>query len=75
MVSHFRVFGSVCYVFVPDHLSSKFEKKAIHCIFMGYDDQIKVEDVANQQSVGVTYLEMLSLMKHLHGGHHKQCRC
>jgi transposase InsO family protein len=27
-VSYFRVFGCVCYVFVPDHLRSKFDKKA-----------------------------------------------
>ena len=36
-ISYFRVFGCVCYVFVPDHLRSKFDKKAIRCIFVGYD--------------------------------------
>lgn len=40
-VSHFRVFGCVCYVFVPDHLRSKFDKKAIRYIFMGYDSECK----------------------------------
>ncbi|KAG6527483.1 hypothetical protein ZIOFF_009586 [Zingiber officinale] len=40
-VSYFRVFGCVCYVFVPDHLRSKFDKKAIRCIFVGYDSQRK----------------------------------
>ncbi|KAJ4718987.1 Retrovirus-related Pol polyprotein from transposon TNT 1-94 [Melia azedarach] len=40
-VSHFRVFGCICYVFVPDHLRSKFDKKAIRCIFVGYDSQRK----------------------------------
>ena len=40
--SHFQVFGYVCYVFVPDHLRSKFDKKAIRCIFVGYDSQRKV---------------------------------
>ncbi|KAL0415705.1 UNVERIFIED_CONTAM: Retrovirus-related Pol polyprotein from transposon RE2 [Sesamum latifolium] len=30
-VGHFRVFGCVCYVFVPAHLHSKMEKKAIRC--------------------------------------------
>jgi hypothetical protein len=40
-VSHFRVFDCVCYVFVPDHLRSKFDKKAIRCIFMGYNSQRK----------------------------------
>lgn len=28
-VRHFRVFGSVCYVFVPNHLRRKFDKKAL----------------------------------------------
>ncbi|CAO2837765.1 unnamed protein product [Amaranthus hypochondriacus] len=41
VVSHFRVFGCVCYVFVPEHLRRKFDKKAIRCIFVGYDDQRK----------------------------------
>jgi hypothetical protein len=40
-VSHFRVFDCVCYVFVPDHLRSKFDKKAIRCIFVGYNSQRK----------------------------------
>ncbi|KAL4352591.1 hypothetical protein GQ457_06G020380 [Hibiscus cannabinus] len=40
-VSYFRVFGSVCYVFVPDHLRSKMDKKAVRCIFVGYDKQRK----------------------------------
>ncbi|CAL9028389.1 unnamed protein product, partial [Prunus brigantina] len=40
-VSYFRVFGCVCYVFVPSHLRSKFDKKAIRCIFVGYDSQRK----------------------------------
>lgn len=34
-VSHFKVFGCVCYVFVADHLRRKFDKKAIRCIFVG----------------------------------------
>ncbi|KAL5769820.1 hypothetical protein ACOSP7_013974 [Xanthoceras sorbifolium] len=40
-VSYLRVFGCVCYVFVPDHLRSKIDKKAIRCIFVGYDSQRK----------------------------------
>ncbi|KAE8705435.1 hypothetical protein F3Y22_tig00110429pilonHSYRG01243 [Hibiscus syriacus] len=40
-VSYFRVFGCVCYVFVPDHLRSKFDKKAVRCIFVGYDSHRK----------------------------------
>jgi len=41
VVSHFRIFGCVCYVFVPDHLRSKLDKKVIRCIFMGYDHERK----------------------------------
>jgi hypothetical protein len=41
VASRLKVFGCVCYVFVPDHLQSKFEKKAIWCIFVGYDDERK----------------------------------
>ena len=40
-ISYFRVFGCVCYVFVPDHLRSKFDKKAVKCVFVGYDNQRK----------------------------------
>ena len=40
-ISCFQVFGCVCYVFVPDHLRSKFDKKAVKCIFVGYDNQRK----------------------------------
>ncbi|KAI3500109.1 hypothetical protein L1887_35925 [Cichorium endivia] len=40
-ISYFRVFGCVCYVFVPSHLRSKFDKKAVRCIFVGYDNQRK----------------------------------
>lgn len=40
-VSHLKVFGYVCYMFVLDHLRSKFEKKVIRCIFVGYDDARK----------------------------------
>jgi len=40
-VSHFRVFGCVCYVFVPDYLRRMFNIKFIHCIFVSYDNQRK----------------------------------
>ena len=40
-VSHFRVFGCVCYVFIQDELRSKFDKKALRCIFVGYDEKRK----------------------------------
>ena len=40
-ITHFRVFGCVCYVFVPEQMRTKMEKKAIRCIFVGYDQQRK----------------------------------
>lgn len=40
-VSYFRVFGCICYVFVPNHLRHKMDKKAIRCVFVGYDSQRK----------------------------------
>lgn len=40
-VSYFRVFGCVCYVFIPNHIRSKLEMKAIQCIFVGYDKERK----------------------------------
>ncbi|GAA0148012.1 hypothetical protein LIER_42979 [Lithospermum erythrorhizon] len=40
-VNYFRVFGCVCYVFIADAHRSKFDKKAICCIFVGYDEQKK----------------------------------
>lgn len=41
IVGHFRVSSYVCYVFVPSHLRSKFDKKVISCIFVRYDSQGK----------------------------------
>ncbi|KAJ0431334.1 putative RNA-directed DNA polymerase [Helianthus annuus] len=40
-VSYFRVFGCVCYVFIPAHLRHKMEKKAVRCVFAGYDEERK----------------------------------
>ncbi|KAK3041270.1 hypothetical protein RJ639_001372 [Escallonia herrerae] len=40
-VRYFKVFGCVCYVFVPDHLRSKMDNKVVRCIFVGYDNQRK----------------------------------
>ena len=41
IVNYFRVFGCVCYVFIPYHLHSKMDKKAVRCIFVRYDSQRK----------------------------------
>ena len=40
-MSHFRVFGCICYVFIPDHLRTKMDKKVVRCIFVGYNSQRK----------------------------------
>lgn len=40
-VSYFQVFCCIFYVFMPSHLCSKFDNKAIMCIFIGYNNQIK----------------------------------
>ncbi|GKV02840.1 hypothetical protein SLEP1_g15229 [Rubroshorea leprosula] len=40
-VRHFRIFGSICYVHVPDSQRNKFDAKARKCIFVGYDEQKK----------------------------------
>jgi len=40
-ISYLRVFGCVCYVFVPSHLRKKMDKRAVRCIFIGYDSQRK----------------------------------
>ncbi|KAD2394436.1 hypothetical protein E3N88_41413 [Mikania micrantha] len=40
-VSYLRVFGCVCYVFIPAHLRHKMEKKAVRCVFVGYDSHRK----------------------------------
>jgi hypothetical protein len=35
-VSHFKVFGCIAYVHVPDEKRSKLDPKADKCIFIGY---------------------------------------
>ena len=40
-VKHIRVFGCVCYVFVTKNLQTKLDKRAVRCIFVGYDNRVK----------------------------------
>lgn len=40
-VRHFIIFGSICYVYVPDSQRNKVDAKARKCIFVGYDEQKK----------------------------------
>ncbi|KAG7559386.1 Reverse transcriptase RNA-dependent DNA polymerase [Arabidopsis thaliana x Arabidopsis arenosa] len=35
-IDHLRVFGSVCFVFVPGDLRNKLEPKSTKCVFIGY---------------------------------------
>ena len=35
-VSHFKVFGCIAYVHVPNELRTKFDPKVEKCIFVGY---------------------------------------
>ncbi len=40
-VKHLRVFGYVYYVFVTKNFRTKLDKRAVRCIFVGYDNRRK----------------------------------
>lgn len=40
-VSHFKVFGCVCFALVPSSKRHKLEKKSRKCVFVGYDNEKK----------------------------------
>lgn len=40
-VKDFKVFGSICYVHIPDSQRTKLDAKARKCIFIGYDERKK----------------------------------
>lgn len=40
-IDHFRVWGCVCYMHIPDKLRKKLDAKAIKGRFMGYEDGMK----------------------------------
>ncbi|KAM1803916.1 hypothetical protein ACFX12_029840 [Malus domestica] len=40
-VSHFRIFGSISHVHVPDHRRVKLDNKSLKCIFFGVSDESK----------------------------------
>ncbi|KAK8940855.1 hypothetical protein KSP39_PZI009825 [Platanthera zijinensis] len=40
-VEHLRVFGSTCYVHIPDTLRTKLDAKARKLVFVGYDERKK----------------------------------
>ena len=71
-VGHFRVFGCVCYVFVPSHLSSKFDKKAIQYIFVGNNGQRKGWRCCDPTSGWCYTSRNLVFVKHDLGGLHRK---
>ena len=40
-MKHLCVFGCVCYVFVIENIRTKLNKRAVRCIFVGYDNKRK----------------------------------
>ena len=46
-VSHLRIFGSVCYVHVPEEKRTKLEERAELGIFIGYSSVVKAYRVYN----------------------------
>ncbi|MCO5566574.1 hypothetical protein L7F22_020251 [Adiantum nelumboides] len=46
-VSHFKIFGSDCYVHVPDASRTKWDAKSQKCIFLGYSEESKGYRVYN----------------------------
>ncbi|KAL0458199.1 UNVERIFIED_CONTAM: hypothetical protein Slati_0447100 [Sesamum latifolium] len=40
-MKHFKIFGSICYVHVPDSRRSKLDPKVRKCMFIGYDERKK----------------------------------
>ena len=68
-VSHFKVFGCVCYVFVPGYLRSKFEKRQPIVSLWAMMRTEKDGDIVILQLAKIMSHEMLYLMRHHHGGH------
>ena len=40
-VDHLRIFGSLCYLYIPKGSRSKLDSKTRKCFFLRYDDQSK----------------------------------
>nr|KYP60023.1 Retrovirus-related Pol polyprotein from transposon TNT 1-94 [Cajanus cajan] len=51
---HLRVFGSICYIHVPDEKRHKLEDKTVRGIFLGYNSQSKGYRVYNLQTKKLT---------------------
>lgn len=72
MVSHFRVFGCICYVFFPNNKRRKFDNKAIRCISVGYDNERKGWRCCDPITENATYQEMWCLLRRPCGSHLKK---
>lgn len=68
IVGYFRVFDCVCYVFIPDQLHSKMDKKAVRCIFVGLTVKENGGAAEIQQLKSATHPGMWCLMKPPYGG-------
>ncbi|GKV01273.1 hypothetical protein SLEP1_g13839 [Rubroshorea leprosula] len=47
VVDHLKVFGCICYVFIPDEKRGKLDERANTCVFIGYSLQSKGYRVFN----------------------------
>jgi hypothetical protein len=54
-LQHLRVFGCDAYVHVPKENSSKLDKKAEKCIFIGYKDGVKGYNLWNPETKKIVY--------------------
>ena len=40
-VSHFKIFGSTCFVYIPSQQRQKLDGKSVRCVFIGYSEESK----------------------------------
>lgn len=50
---HLKVFGSLCYIHVPDHKRGKLDNKAVKGVFLGYSSQSKGYRVHNLETESI----------------------
>jgi hypothetical protein len=62
-VSHFRVFGSVAWVHIPDEKRKVLHPKNEKYIFFGYSEDVKGYQFFNLIPIKLLLEEMLDLMK------------
>ena len=54
-VSHFKVFGSEAYVYIPKEKCSKLDFKANKCVFVGYGENIKGYKLCRPVAMKIIY--------------------